>query len=78
MGEKKKSAVKPRKRKKLVDPIAICVQVETRVIEFIKKQAHLKSIETGIGVSHADLIRQALENAFDFNNQRDMFDREIQ
>ena len=58
---------------KLKNPKQVCLWIEKEQLDFIKRQALQKSLESGVLIESNELIRQALIKAFPAPSQFDMF-----
>lgn len=67
------NAIKKKKREYIVNGINVCIKIDRYLFEFIKSQAHHKSIETKQDCNANDLIRLALATAFPLPSQIDIF-----
>ena len=43
---------------------AICIRLPENIIDFLKKEARLKSVESNNDVNYTDLIRDAIINTY--------------
>lgn len=70
---KEKPIAKKTKRSRIKEPKVVCITLEKDHVEYIKSQAIALSRETSQFVETNDMIRTALEKAFPYPKQFDMF-----
>ena len=58
---------------KIKEPKTICLSLDKKHLDFIKRQALQRSVEDGTPIAANALIREALERAFPMPQQLDFF-----